>query len=85
MSSVAKLGDGTFAFFIRDSRVSELTVWIMNPANPGVLEGPIATYTYSNMTHGTVLLDTVTQTWFLYYRNEDSSAYGARTAPAMTN
>jgi hypothetical protein len=76
--SFAPLGGGEYALFLNNGGV--LSVWRMNTSTPDRLTGPIATYSFANMSAGTVLLDG--DTFHLFYINDSYDAYGVRTAPA---
>jgi hypothetical protein len=58
-----------------------IQVFVADVASPHEVTGPVQTYSFANMTQGTMLLDRETSTWFLFYRNADATAYGVRTAP----
>jgi hypothetical protein len=82
----ARLAPERYALFLsaeadRHSEREHLDVYLMSAATPMLVTGPVETYSFENMSRGTVLLDRETETWFLFYRNRDSTAYGVRTAP----
>lgn len=83
MASHAVLSADTHALFVSDVAVKTISVWTMSPALPDSVEGPVESYSFSDFAQGTVLLDEETSTWYLYYRNEGSDAYGVKTAPLV--
>lgn len=63
--------------------VSHMDAYLMDPSSPASFTGPVATYNFSNVSKPTVLLDSETDTWFLYYQNKDATAWGVRTAAVV--
>jgi hypothetical protein len=81
MGSAAELEPGYYGLFVSDVQAKTITAYEVDLAQPDVLLGPVATYSFENMSQGTLLLDAPGATWYLYYRTVDANAYGARTAP----
>lgn len=91
---VVSLNDGTYAVFTtydsvnsNNQNVRKIDVRTMNPNNPAQFSNVVETYDFSNdpntpsgFTGGTVYFDQDSNTWFMYYRNGDSTAYGVKTA-----
>jgi hypothetical protein len=79
----AKIDTGTWALFINDVRAQppRIEVRTLSPAAPGQLSAPVETYQFPDVRMATVRLDAAAATWFMYYRNADSSAYGVKLAP----
>jgi hypothetical protein len=85
-SGAAQVGPNVYALLINNVQpaVAYSEVRIANTGSPNSLSGPAATYTadgFGNYKQATFLLDEAANTWFMYYRNEDSSAYGVKLAP----
>jgi hypothetical protein len=80
----AKIDTGTWALFINDVRAQppRTEVRTLSPAAPDALSAPVETYQFPDVRMATVRLDSAASTWFMYYRNTDSSAYGVKLAPA---
>lgn len=74
------LQDGTYAVFTNDVSTRRMEARIMNPNNPSSFSNPVQTYNFSNFNSGVVYYDTANSTWYLYYRNQDASGYGVKTA-----
>jgi hypothetical protein len=79
-ASAVHLGDDVYAVFVSVEPASRIDVYTVSLASPHQFTGPVATYAFPNMSEGTVLFDSDTATWFLYYRNQTHDAYGVRTA-----
>jgi hypothetical protein len=82
MSGVVDLGDGVFAWFVSDNREKELRAWLATITSPGAaptVTGPVEVYSFPDMSQGTMVLHD--DTWYLYHRNADASAYRVKTAP----
>lgn len=82
----ARLSESRYAIFLSSQPDAHdagdhVDAYLVDPASPASLTGPVRIYGFSNMTKATILLDQESQTWFMYYRNADYSAYGVRTAP----
>jgi hypothetical protein len=77
---VVGLQDGTYAVFTNDVSTQTMTARIMNPNTPYALSEPVQSYNFADFSSGVVYFDTATNTWYLYYRNADASAYGVKTA-----
>ena len=73
----------TYAVFINDVRVPRIEVRTFSTSDPTDLSAPLETYQWPDVAQATVLLDSETNTWFMYYRNADQTRYGAKTAPAV--
>jgi hypothetical protein len=87
-ASAARLEGDRYAVFINNNADSHaganhIDVYEMDPTMPGRFTGPVRTYAPANFSRGVVLLDESTDTWFLYHRNADASAYRVSTAPVM--
>lgn len=81
----ARLNSSLYALFVASRGDAHQTGWhtdayLVDPASPTTLTGPVQIYDFDNMVSGTVLLDQAAATWYMYYRNADASAYGVRTA-----
>jgi hypothetical protein len=79
----AKIDTGTWALFVNDvrSQPPEIRVRALSLAAPDELSAPVETYQFPDVRMATVRLDAGAATWFMYYRNADSSAYGVKLAP----
>ena len=84
----AKIGSDTLALFLNclrsrkcGSPAPRTEVRTALVSSPHQLSGPIETYQFPDVRQVTVLLDRGTATWFMYYRNADSSGYGVKLAP----
>ncbi|UCG24713.1 MAG: hypothetical protein JSW55_01570, partial [Chloroflexota bacterium] len=77
----ARLDESTYALFINNVPERKIEVRTMSPSAPNQLSDVIETYPLEDIKEATVLLDEESQTWFMYYRNADSSAYGVKLAP----
>jgi hypothetical protein len=78
----AKIGPDTYALFLNDVSESRTDVRLVSLSAPNQLSAPVETYQFDDVRQATVLLDEETNTWFMYYRNADQSAYGLKLAPA---
>jgi len=79
-----QIDETTYAVFVSVVNEAKIDVYTVDIANPHQFTGPVATYAFPGMSQGTVLLDTETSTWFLYYRTASADAYGVKTAPVRT-
>lgn len=80
-AGAARLGEDSWALFINDVRARRLEVRGVSAVAPDQLSAPLATYQFPDFRQATVVLDQPTRTWFMYYRNQDSSRYGVKLAP----
>ena len=80
----AKIGADTWALFVNNvlAQPPETQVRTLSLATPDQLSTPVEIYRFPEVRMATVLLDADSSTWFMYYRNTDSSAYGVKLAPA---
>jgi len=67
-------------FIVRDFSKGIVEVRIASSNSPDKLSTPVETYDFGNLAHLTMLLDKETNTWFMYYRNEDAGAIRLKTA-----
>jgi hypothetical protein len=81
MAGHAMLDGATCALFISEVGNKTISAYTMDPQVPDKLTGPLETYSFSNMSQGTVFLDGDTGTWFMFYRDQGATAYGVRSAP----
>lgn len=79
---VVSLQNGTYAVFTNDVSTGVMKAWVMDPSNPGQFSGPVQTYNFAGFSSGVVYYDDASGTWYLFYRNQDASAYGVKTAVA---
>jgi hypothetical protein len=82
MGGSARVATDRFALFLNDVQKSRMEVRLVSVADPTRVTAPVERYTFEDFRQGTVLLDTKKNTWFLYYRNRDQTAYGLKLAPA---
>jgi hypothetical protein len=83
----ARLAPDRYALFLSNnpdahSASRHIDVYVVHPSSPADLTGPVRTYAFPDLSKGTVLLDEESETWFLFYRDTDASAYRVRTARA---
>jgi hypothetical protein len=82
---VVSLQDGTYAVFTNNVSTQQMEARIMDPNSPSHLSNPVQTYNFADFNSGVVFFDAASNTWFLYYRNSDASAYGVKTAPGPSS
>lgn len=83
---VVSLQDGSYAVFTNNVSTRQMEARIMNPNSPAQFSNPVQTYNFADFNSGVVYFDAASNTWFLFYRNSDASAYGVKTAPGpVTN
>jgi chitodextrinase len=80
MGGSAKVGPDTYALFLNDTTERRPEVRMVSPTAPSQLSAPVQTYQFDDVIQATVLLDSETNTWFMYYRSADE--YGVMLAPA---
>lgn len=78
----AKVGPKTYAIFTNWVTNPRTEVRLMSLDAPDRLSNPVEVYRFDDFSQATVLLDEESNTWFMYYRNSDASAYGVKLAPA---
>jgi hypothetical protein len=76
----AKISDNTYAVITNNVRQNRTEVRILTTDQPGKLSAPVATYPLGQGQQAVLLLDRKKNTWFMYYRSEES--YGVKLAPA---
>jgi hypothetical protein len=78
-----KVGPGIYAIFTNWVTDPRTEVRLMSVDAPDRLSEPIQTYRFEDVSQATVILDEETDTWFMYYRNRNASAYGVKLAPVV--
>jgi hypothetical protein len=76
----AKISDNTYAVIINNVRQNRTEVRLLTTDQPGKLSRPVVTYPLEQNQQAVLLLDQEKNTWFMYYRSEES--YGVKLAPA---
>jgi hypothetical protein len=77
---VVSLQNGTYAVFTNNVSTKTMEARLMNPNNPDALSAPVQTYNFADFSAGVVYFDSSSNTWYLFYRNDNASAYGVKTA-----
>jgi hypothetical protein len=80
MASQVKLAPRLHAIFISDVTRSTVEVRLLDMERPAELGPPIRSYEFENLAQGAVYHDPKSSIWYLYYRFQDGSGYGVRTA-----
>ena len=75
-----KLDNDLYALILNNVREQRTEVRLMSLQTPYNLGEPIEIYQFDDVQQATLLLDTETQTWFMYYRTFENS-YGVKLAP----
>jgi hypothetical protein len=81
MGACVRISADTLALFVNDVRQKQMRVYKLHENFPDRLTGPVQTYGFSGFAQGTVVLDSDTEKWFMYYRMDGQNAYGVKTAP----
>jgi hypothetical protein len=82
---VVSLQNGSYAVFTNNVTTQQMEARIMNPNTPAQLSTPVQIYSFANFNSGVVYFDAASNTWYLFYRNGDASAYGVKTASGPGN
>jgi hypothetical protein len=80
-----RIGEDVYALFLNNIRAANgltFEVRTVSLSNPASLSAPVHRYQFPNAVQATVILDSDTSTWFMYYRNSDQDGYGVMMAPA---
>ena len=83
MGGYARIGESMYALFLNNVRKPHLQVRIVHLDAPTQLSAPVHSYTFDNFTQATVYLDRETQSWYMFYRTEESEGYGVKVAPVV--
>jgi hypothetical protein len=75
-----KISENTYAIIINNVRENRTDVRLLSTNQPGKLSQPVVTYPLEQGQQAVLLLDQKKNTWFMYYRSEES--YGVKLAPA---
>jgi hypothetical protein len=84
-ASFAPVGPDLYALFLNNvehPRGPVMEVRTTSLALPNQLSAPVETYRFDNVWEATVLLDSDTNRWLMYYRSADHDYYGVKVASA---
>jgi hypothetical protein len=83
--SFARLAHDTYALFLNDvyrpgGPILEVRIVSLNA--PDSVSAPVQSYQFEDVWEAVVFLDTIVDTWFMYYRSADHEYYGVKVAAA---
>lgn len=76
-----KLDPDNYALVLNNVREKRTEIRRVSLKSPTILSEPLAVYKFDDVQQATLLLDTESEIWFMYYRTYENS-YGVKLAPA---